>query len=188
MRSRPRRVRCQDADNARRHRFSTATSSGVSGTEVHSDSSDPAGFRFPINTPSTKTRRLGVPGAGSRPRHWRSRPSLEPCAPRRCATTRSAPAATPVGAPTLPRWSTPEDALPGKGSIVTQLVTQWIRTSCHHFRNLQNWSLTCDFGVGAAGFEPTASSSRSNNNSALTSAFPRVRPAQAFLSIHGSPL
>ena len=28
--------------------------------------------------------------------------------------------------------------------------------------------------VGVAGFEPTASSSRSNNHSALTSAFPRV--------------
>jgi hypothetical protein len=29
-------------------------------------------------------------------------------------------------------------------------------------------------GVGVAGFEPTASSSRSNNDSALTSAFHRV--------------
>ena len=41
--------------------------------------------------------------------------------------------------------------------------------------------------VGVAGFEPTASSSRSNNNSALTSAFQRVCPAQTSLSIPGSP-
>ena len=32
--------------------------------------------------------------------------------------------------------------------------------------------------VGVAGFEPTASSSLCNNNSALTSAFPRVCPGQ----------
>ena len=41
--------------------------------------------------------------------------------------------------------------------------------------------------VGVAGFEPTASSSRSNNNSALTSAFPRVWPVQPSLRIHGGP-
>jgi hypothetical protein len=43
-------------------------------------------------------------------------------------------------------------------------------------------------GVGVAGFEPTASSSRSNNNSALTSAFQRVCPVQASPRIPGSPL
>ena len=42
-------------------------------------------------------------------------------------------------------------------------------------------------GVEVAGFEPTASSSRSNNNSALTSAFQRVCPVQTSPRIHGGP-
>jgi hypothetical protein len=43
------------------------------------------------------------------------------------------------------------------GTVVTQLVTQRVRVQ---FRNTQNWPLTCRFSVGVAGFEPTASSSR----------------------------
>jgi hypothetical protein len=41
--------------------------------------------------------------------------------------------------------------------------------------------------VGVAGFEPTASSSRSNKSTALTSAFSAVWPVQTSLRIHGSP-
>jgi hypothetical protein len=55
-----------------------------------------------------------------------------------------------------------------KNSIVTQSVTPR-RSRLDH-----EASLTWCFAVGVAGFEPTASSSRSNNNSALTSAFQRV--------------
>jgi hypothetical protein len=42
--------------------------------------------------------------------------------------------------------------------------------------------------VGVAGFEPTASSSRSNDDAALTSAFPRFGLFRTSLRIHGSPL
>ena len=42
-------------------------------------------------------------------------------------------------------------------------------------------------GVGVAGFEPTASSSRSNERTALTSVFSAVWPVQESLRIHGSP-
>ena len=35
--------------------------------------SDPVGCHSPISAPSATTRRLGVPGAGSRPREWKSR-------------------------------------------------------------------------------------------------------------------
>jgi hypothetical protein len=41
--------------------------------------------------------------------------------------------------------------------------------------------------VGVAGFEPTASSSRSNEGAALTSAFQRLCPVQTSFRIHGSP-
>ena len=55
-----------------------------------------------------------------------------------------------------------------KNSIVTQSVTR------RRLRLDHEPPLSCCFGVGVAGFEPTASSSRSNNNRVLTSAFQRV--------------
>jgi hypothetical protein len=60
------------------------------------------------------------------------------------------------------------------GTIVTQLVTRQLRGQ---LRTRRSWPLSCPDGVGVAGFEPTASSSRSNAGRTMTGGQPHCRPA-----------